>query len=308
VESFGPWLRRERERSGITLQDISKSTKIGVRYLQAIEQEHLDELPGGIIGRGFVRAYASSIGVDEQEAVASYSAACAANQARLVPLPEPQPFVQRCCDRLVHFPPWIYVAGFLAIYFGVVTFEHQHHDEQFHEPAAKQVSSSPTDSASAASPGSQMQSVKEERASEASARAESESTPLGSKPALQPADTFVSSRSLAVTSQSNTFTLSIKARQDAWMLIIADGQRVLCETLVAPAEKLVEAHTQIMVRAGNIGAVDFSFNGKGLPTQGAYDEARTLNFDANGLQTRVPKAAVSPVPRVDSMMPAPVEQ
>jgi hypothetical protein len=48
----------------------------------------------------------------------------------------------------------------------------------------------------------------------------------------------------------------------------------------------VEAHSHIVVRAGNIGAVDFSFNGNSLPTQGGYGEAKTLSFDAHGLQTR----------------------
>ncbi|HXW90737.1 MAG TPA: RodZ domain-containing protein [Terriglobales bacterium] len=305
MESFGPWLRRERERCGITLEDISRSTKIRTRYLHAIEQEHLGELPGGIIGRGFVRAYASCIGVDEEEAIASYLAACAANQAQL-PSPEPQPFVQRCCDRLMHLSPWVYAAGFVAIYFTVVALEHPQHYEQFHEPAAKQVSSLPSDSANASSPGSQSQGVKEARSTEASASEQSESR--ASKFALRQADTVLSSRPLSATSQSNTFTLMIKARQDSWMLIIADGQRVLCETLLAPAERSVEAHSLITVRAGNVGAVDFSFNGKSLPTQGTYDEARTLTFDASGLQARFPKAVLSPGPQVDSMIPAPVEQ
>jgi len=76
--------------------------------------------------------------------------------------------------------------------------------------------------------------------------------------------------------------LTIKVRQDAWMSIIADGHSVLSETLVAPNE-----------RSGNIGAVDFSFNGDSLPTQGAYGEARTLSFNAYGLETRFPKAVAS---------------
>jgi len=113
--------------------------------------------------------------------------------------------------------------------------------------------------------------------------------PLVTQPTSQHEETSSSVTASPTTFESDTFTLLIKVRQDAWMSIIADGQRVLSETLVAPAEKLVEAHNHIVVRAGNIGAVDFSFNGESLPTQGAYDEARTLSFDAKGLQARVPK-------------------
>ena len=74
------------------------------------------------------------------------------------------------------------------------------------------------------------------------------------------------------------------------MSILADGQRVLAGTQVAPAERLVQAERLIMVRTGNIGAVDFSFNGESLSSQGSYYEARTLSFGPYGLQTRSPGA------------------
>src|SRR5882724_2644769 len=72
VESLGPRLKREREQRKITLDEISLSTKIATRFLLAIEEEHFDQLPGGIFNKGFVRAYARSVGVDEFQAVADY--------------------------------------------------------------------------------------------------------------------------------------------------------------------------------------------------------------------------------------------
>ena len=64
MESLGARLKRERERRKITLDEISLSTKIGTRFLIAIEEEHFDQLPGGIFNKGFVKAYARSVGVD----------------------------------------------------------------------------------------------------------------------------------------------------------------------------------------------------------------------------------------------------
>src|SRR6266568_8901882 len=72
VESFGARLKREREKKGITLDDISLSTKIGTRLLHALEDEHFDQLPGGIFNKGFVRAYARHLGMDEDQAIADY--------------------------------------------------------------------------------------------------------------------------------------------------------------------------------------------------------------------------------------------
>ena len=73
--AFGDRLRREREMRGITLDEITESTKIARRHLEALEKEHFDQLPGGVFNKGFVRAYARFLGLDEDQAVADYSAA-----------------------------------------------------------------------------------------------------------------------------------------------------------------------------------------------------------------------------------------
>src|SRR5437868_5445308 len=73
--SFGEKLKRERELRSITLDEIANSTKIGTRMLHALEDEHFEKLPGGIFNKGFVRAYARYLGLDEEQAVVDYLAA-----------------------------------------------------------------------------------------------------------------------------------------------------------------------------------------------------------------------------------------
>lgn len=70
--SFGERLRREREMRGVSLDDIAVATKIGTRLLRALEEENFELLPGGIFNKGFVRAYAKYLGMNEEEAVADY--------------------------------------------------------------------------------------------------------------------------------------------------------------------------------------------------------------------------------------------
>ena len=72
MPSFGEKLKLEREKRKITLEEISSSTKIGTRMLQALEEEKFNQLPGGIFNKGFVRAYAHVLGLDEDQAVADY--------------------------------------------------------------------------------------------------------------------------------------------------------------------------------------------------------------------------------------------
>jgi len=51
-----------------------------------------------------------------------------------------------------------------------------------------------------------------------------------------------------------------------------------------------------VIRAGDVGALEFSFNGKKLPIQGDYDEVKTLVFDANGLRSSPTRTDSSTVP------------
>jgi len=54
--AFGDKLRKQRELRGIELDAISNTTKISTRMLRALEEEHFDQLPGGVFNKGFVRA------------------------------------------------------------------------------------------------------------------------------------------------------------------------------------------------------------------------------------------------------------
>ena len=75
MESFGARLKREREQRKITLDDISLATKIGTRFLlAALEEEHFDQLPGGIFNKGFVRSYARHLGLDENQTISDFVA------------------------------------------------------------------------------------------------------------------------------------------------------------------------------------------------------------------------------------------
>lgn len=72
MPTLGEELRRKREERAITLAEISESTRIGTRFLKAIETDNFSTLPGGIFTRSFIRAYAKQVGMNEDEAIALY--------------------------------------------------------------------------------------------------------------------------------------------------------------------------------------------------------------------------------------------
>lgn len=73
MPSFGEELKRERELRGITLREVAEATKINLRYLEALERNDFEHLPGGVFNRGFVRAYSQFIGVEPDAMVDAYT-------------------------------------------------------------------------------------------------------------------------------------------------------------------------------------------------------------------------------------------
>ena len=88
---FGDKFRKAREKKELSLDDVSNVTKIGSRMLRAIEEEHFDDLPGGVFNKGFIRAYAKHLGLDAEEAVSDYLVSLRQAQIDAQEVWEPQP-------------------------------------------------------------------------------------------------------------------------------------------------------------------------------------------------------------------------
>lgn len=77
---FGTWLRRQREARGVSLREIADSTRISLRYLEALEGDRFDALPALVFARGFLREYARVVGLDADEVVNLFLVAARAGQ------------------------------------------------------------------------------------------------------------------------------------------------------------------------------------------------------------------------------------
>jgi cytoskeletal protein RodZ len=72
MASFGENLKRERELRGVSLRDLADATKISIRFLEALEKGRVDQLPGGLFPRAFVRQYARHLGLDAEKVVSEF--------------------------------------------------------------------------------------------------------------------------------------------------------------------------------------------------------------------------------------------
>lgn len=74
MDSIGNHLRRERELRHLSLEELAQTTRIPLRNLLLIESDRFSELPGDVFTRGFLRAYARAVGIDDELILARYSA------------------------------------------------------------------------------------------------------------------------------------------------------------------------------------------------------------------------------------------
>jgi cytoskeletal protein RodZ len=68
----GADLRKIREASGMSLRHIAAVTKIGLRFLEYVEEDRFAFLPAAVYLRGFLQEYARLVGIDPRRAADAY--------------------------------------------------------------------------------------------------------------------------------------------------------------------------------------------------------------------------------------------
>jgi len=84
-DTFGPRLRRERERRGISLETIATITNVSIELWQGFERNDFSRWPKGVFARAFVRDYAKAVGLDANEVVDDFCRLFPLGDRRVVP-------------------------------------------------------------------------------------------------------------------------------------------------------------------------------------------------------------------------------
>jgi cytoskeleton protein RodZ len=87
MASVGSHLRELRQQRGLSLEELSRATRVAPRYLEALESDRFSALPAPVFTRGFIRAYCQAVGASADEALARYDGRDGA------PAPPPRPTV-----------------------------------------------------------------------------------------------------------------------------------------------------------------------------------------------------------------------
>ncbi|UCD11802.1 MAG: helix-turn-helix domain-containing protein [Nitrospinaceae bacterium] len=114
-EDFGSYLKHERELRGVALEDIADQTKIHLKYLEALENNLYDNLPGEVFVKGYIRSYAKTIGSNVEEIINTYDDSVGRERRKVLESAQSEQ-----CQKKSLLKPIVGLTGFLAVLAGLV--------------------------------------------------------------------------------------------------------------------------------------------------------------------------------------------
>jgi len=285
-ESLWDRLRNRREELGISIDEVARVTRISAANLKAMELGDPDRLPAPIYIKGFIRAYARQLKLDEKELVQQYI-------SRYEPEPEELTLaVSTAPDRSNLLLP-VLVVGLLllAILAGGGYYVYRRMIEPARPTAAgipapiPQAQPQPApakaqEDTAAAAPENASATPAEQAAAPAAKETTAQSPPPEPPKAAAPVPTAAPAPASAPAGPAGRHTLKAVVHAQTWLRIDTDGQTIR-QVLLRPGESLSwEADQYFRLRVGNAGGIVLFLDGEQLPALGGSGEVRDLTLPA----------------------------
>jgi len=264
--TFGERLKRERELREVTLQEITSATRIGPRFLEALENEDWEKLPGGVFNRGFVRSIARYLGLDEEVLLGEYDLAHGAQVAA-----NEQPEQKQKVESPARWKPVAAILVTLLVLAAIVVgaiFVWKHF--------AVHRGTKPSPAASAPAPP-------------LPALPESSAPPPTS---LQPASSVALTSTAVPSPQKNQpppsasgpLDLFVSASAATHLLVLADGRVAFYDEVHPGENRHFSAEQGFEVTAADSGAVLLELNGQTMPPLGVPGSSGTIKLSHDDLR------------------------
>jgi len=271
MTEIGRELAEARVRSGLSVEELSRRTKLSVPTLLAIERNKMSTLPGGLYARAMLRAYAREVGCDPEDIVRRFREdgdehidplemldrmATAASGSRKVERLHSSEIDaadhRRSVRNTVLFMVVLLFGGAFYVTGGRIA----------HVEALKRFAHRPTAAVSTPAPATVTEPA----------------TPAPAT-APKPVGTTTSDKSAEASDRDAAgLRLDIQPRESCWLTATADGQRVIYRMLNAGEHAQVEAKEAVDLRVGDPAAFTFTINGVAARAPGAAGEAVNIHL------------------------------
>jgi len=298
AEDFGSYLKSERELRGVTLDELHSKTMIPVRFLQALENNQFNELPGEVFLIGYIRSVAKIIGAQEDEVLSTYMDI--KNTTPSIDTNNPSTLNQK---HSTLDPKFIFVLSLTVLFLSGVAWGINILIHKFNKDSTESI---PTLSKQ------KQNKTKEEPVNNLSAgnrkindistalttsELSSTTSAIGSKaPIKKPPNNLstkpdgdlknlsatVNNEDPASSTESNMpLKLTIRVKGDVWLNIMVDDSPVESFVLTKGSEKIFYGKKQYLINAGNKNLIDLTLNGTAINFPNGNKEDIVTNFTIN---------------------------
>ncbi len=279
---MGSELKAEREKRGLTIQDIERETSIRSVYLEALEQGNYKVLPSEVYVKGFIRNYADFLGLDSERLVQEYREEIHGTDVAPVPASVPEttsivnekaPFASgsdfhdRLDESRSRHVKYMGAAAVILAFVGAIFYffgedpaavkPAQTAQNTQAAPAAQQNTAQKPQNTGA---GQSVQPQNPQRQNTAPAAQNNRQT--GQQPAPVQTIGNTANASAGVSDVTAKFT------DRCWIQVIADGKTVFEDTVQPNQTMRWTGKDSIVILAGNAGAMDVTYNGQRIGSMG----------------------------------------
>lgn len=271
-ETIGEKLRQARLNKKISLDELQQITKIQKRYLEAIDNDDFDQLPGKFYVRAFIRQYAEAVGEDGDHLVDVFDGKSKLSAGMIVERPEPETVngSRKAMHQEESHPSkfWtslpVILLGLVALAIIVVVGYMTWQDRQA-DPIIGGSASSVTVDGSVEQTAS---STKESTQASSTVESTTESTVEEKKMAITAGQDTGSAIAVSITDATKPVTLEFTAANRVWIGVMVDNAYVYQGTLAAnetQSTQLPETATNATITLGAASNATIKANGEIVP-------------------------------------------
>ncbi len=251
---IGEALQSARQEQGRDLQDAARVLRVRTDYLRALEEERFDTFGGDIYAKGFLRSYATELGLDPEPLLEIYRREVSESEVRPAELVS-SGAATRPSPRGA--PPawvaWVVVVAIVLVGLGLLGVLGDRTPE----------TASPDEEQDDTPPAGAEEEPDEDSEPEGEPDPEPEPEPDPEEPD-EP--------------EIEGVELMIAFEEASWMRVVVDGTPLIEETVDSGETRQFEGDSEIEIRFGNAGGVRVEYNGEDLGSPGARGQPVTVTF------------------------------